>query len=35
VQDMGGTLDLAPSDLGGARFEIRLPRNTHPEGERR
>ena len=34
VQDMGGTIDVTPSDLGGARFEISLPQDTQPAAER-
>jgi signal transduction histidine kinase len=34
VQDMGGVIDLTTSDLGGARFEIRLPQNTPAAAEK-
>src|SRR5690606_22994723 len=28
VRDLGGTIEVGSSDLGGARFEIRLPRRN-------
>jgi signal transduction histidine kinase len=33
IQDMGGTIDLVASELGGAGFEICLPQNKHPTAE--